>query len=154
MKEQMHKRFMDEQVSMILDRYLSKEILIEQAMDLLGLKRRQFFEWVKRYRQSLGEFTVGYKREGVSRKICKEVEDNIIRELASEKQLIDDKTMPVWSYNYSYIRDQIRKKYAQEVSLTTIISRAKKNGFYIPKREKKIHDREISTHYVGELNTD
>lgn len=44
MKEQMHKRFMDEQVSMILDRYLSKEILIEQAMDLLGLKRWQFFE--------------------------------------------------------------------------------------------------------------
>ena len=62
-----------------------------------------------------------YKREGVSRKICKEVEDNIIRELASEKQLIDDKAMPVWSYNYSYIRDQIRKKYAQEVSLTTIM---------------------------------
>lgn len=52
---------------------------------------------------------MGYKREGVSRKICKEVEDNIIRELASEKQLIDDKTMPVWSYNYSYIRDQIRE---------------------------------------------
>jgi len=94
---------------------------------------------------------VCYKREGVSRKICKEVEDNIIRELASEKQLIDDKAMPVWSYNYSYIRDQIRKKYAQEVSLTTIISRAKKTVFYIPKREKRIHDREISTHYVDEL---
>ena len=58
MKEQMHKQFMDEQVRMILDRYLSKEILIEQAIDLLGLKRRQFFEWVKRYRQSPGEFTV------------------------------------------------------------------------------------------------
>ena len=105
-------------------------------MDLLGLKRRQFFEWVKRYRQSPGEFTVGYKREGVSRKICKEVEDNIIRELASEKQLIDDKTMPVWSHNYSYIRDQIRKKYAQEVSLTTIISRAKKRFLHSKTREE------------------
>ncbi len=144
MKEQMHKRFMDEHVSMILDRCLSKEILIEQAMDLLGLKRQQFFEWVKRYRQSPGEFTVAYKREGVSRKICKEVEDNIIRELTSEKQLIDDKTMSVWSYNYSYIRGQIRKKYAQEVSLTNIISRAKKRFLLSKTREEDSRPGDIN----------
>jgi len=129
MTEQLHKRLMDEQVGIIFKRYLSREMKTDKCMDLLGLKRRQFFEWVKRYRQNPDNFTVDYKREAVSRKISQEVEDSIIRELASEKRLIDDKTMPVWFYNYSYLKDQIWKKYEQEVSLPTIISRAKKTGF-------------------------
>jgi len=43
--------------------------------------------------------------------------------------LIDDPAMTVWSYNYSFIQDQLRKKYKQEVSLPTIIDRAKKRVF-------------------------
>jgi hypothetical protein len=43
MTEQIHKRLTEEQVGMILDRYNKKELSREQAMELLGLKRRQFF---------------------------------------------------------------------------------------------------------------
>jgi len=91
MTEQIHKRLVDEQVGTILDRYLNKEISAEQGMDLLGLKRRQFFGWVKRYRQSPGGFTVDYKRGSLNRRIGKEVEDSILKELVAEKRLIDDK---------------------------------------------------------------
>ena len=37
-------------------------------------------------------------------------------------------------------------------TLPTIIDRAKKNDFSLPKKQKKtIHDREVLTHYIGEL---
>jgi len=45
MSEQVHKRLTDEQVKMILRRYVAKEMTAAEAMELLGLKRRQFFEW-------------------------------------------------------------------------------------------------------------
>jgi hypothetical protein len=44
---------MDEQVRIILKRKPSREMKTDECMDFLGLKRRQFFEWVKRYRQNL-----------------------------------------------------------------------------------------------------
>jgi len=59
--------------------------------------------------------------------------------------------MPIKSYNYSYIRDQLRIKYRQKVSLPTIIDRAKKHNFYFPRPKRKAHDREVLTNYVGEL---
>ena len=42
MTEQIHKRLIEEQVRIILDRYIKKEISVLQAMNLLDLKRRQF----------------------------------------------------------------------------------------------------------------
>jgi len=129
MTDQIHKRLEGEHVRMILGRYIKKEISASQAMDLLGLKRRQFFEWVKRYRQVPDSFTVDYKRIIQVKKIGKNVENSIIMELAAEKRLIDDPAMPVRYYNYSYIRDQLMKTYSHEVSLPTIIARAKKTVF-------------------------
>ena len=119
MTDQIHKRLEFEQVRMILGRYVKKEISASQAMDLLGLKRRQFFEWLKRYRQAPIDFTVDYKRDVATKTIGKEVDDDIILELVAEKRLIDDPAMPVRYYNYSYIRDQLRKTYSHEVSLPT-----------------------------------
>jgi len=66
--------------------------------------------------------------------------------------LIEDKEIPITFYNYSYIKDQIYQSYGQKVSLPTIIDRAKKEGFYRPRqKERKSHDREILTNYLGEL---
>ena len=45
----------------------------------------------------------------------------------------------------------MRKEYHQKVSLSTIIDRAKKQGFYLKKPQKKAHDREVLTRYAGEL---
>jgi hypothetical protein len=41
--------------------------------------------------------------------------------------------------------------YHQKVSVPTIIQRAKKYGFHLKKSQHKIHDREVLTHYAGEL---
>jgi hypothetical protein len=137
MVEQIHKRLIDEQVRMILDRYTQKELKADQAMRLLELKRRQFFEWVKRYREDPQSFSVGYNREEASRKIRPEIEKNMLGELQLEKGLITDPTLPIRFYNYSYIQDQLKKKYQEEVSLPTIIDRAKKTGFTCPSRKER-----------------
>ncbi len=68
-----------------------------------------------------------------------------------EKGIIQNKEIPLKSYNYSFIKDHLRKKYRQKVSLTTVIRRAKKHGFYLKKPKRTLHDREVLTRYVGEL---
>lgn len=137
MTEQLHKRLSEEQVKMLLDRYIKKELGSEQAMNLLGLKRRQFFEWVKRYKERHEDFNIEYKRSNEHRKISEAIEENIIKELKIEKGLIDDSAIPIRFYNYSYIQDQLRKKYKQEVSLPTIIGRAKKGIFTYQDRKRQ-----------------
>jgi len=81
MTEQVHKRLIDEQVKMILDRFIKNELSSEQAMDLMGLKRSQFFEWVKKYRESGEAFTIQDHRKGKTRRIWPEVERKILQEL-------------------------------------------------------------------------
>ncbi len=129
MTEQVHKRLIDEQVKMILGRFIRGELSSEQAMELLGLKRSQFFAWVKRYRERGEGFSIGYHREEKSRGIRPGVERKILQELRVEKALIEDPALPVRLYNYSYIRDQLSRKYKYQVSLPTIIDRAKKTVF-------------------------
>ena len=126
MSEQVHKRLADEQVRMILGRYTGKELTAAEAIELLGLKRRQFFEWAQRYRMDPHGFTVQYQRKEKNRKLDDAVDRHILEELAIEKALIDDPALPIRFYNYSYIQDRIRKNYREKVSLPTIIDRAKK----------------------------
>jgi len=71
--------------------------------------------------------------------------------LSIEKKIIQNKEVPLTSYNYSYIKDRLRKRYRQKVSLTTIIRRAKRHGFYLKKPQRILHDREVLTHYAGEM---
>lgn len=135
MTEQVHKRLTDEQVMMILGRYMAKEMTAAEAMELLGLKRRQFFEWAQRYRENPERFTIQYQRNEKNRKLDDSVNRHILEELAIEKALIDDPALPIRFYNYSYIQDQIRKNYQEKVSLPTIIDRAKKRFLYRQTRE-------------------
>lgn len=95
---------------------------------------------------------LGYKRKRATKTISEDVEENIISELEKEKRLIEDKSIPITFYNYSYIKDQIYQAYGQKVSLPTIISRARKQGFYRPRKKKnRSHERKVLTNYVGEL---
>ena len=126
MSVQIHKRLTDEQVRMILSRYVVKEMKASEAMELLGIKRRQFFEWVQRYRKDPACFTIKYNRDEKNRKLDNTIDQCIFKELAIEKALIDNPAMPIRFYNYSYIQDRIKKNYQKKVSLPTIIDRAKK----------------------------
>jgi hypothetical protein len=151
MAEQLHKRFQDEQVKSLLRRYLSGEIEVRHLLAVLGIGRRRFFQLVGEYRQDPDHFSVAYGRKEATRKISKETDGNIIKELTIEKGRIENKEIPIRHYNYSYIKEELRRKYHQKVSLPTIINRAKKHNFYLPRPERKAHDRKVLTNYVGEL---
>jgi hypothetical protein len=149
---QIHKKFTDDQISNLLRRYLKKEIERKYIQEILGIKKRRFFILLKQYRSSPKRFSIQYTRKTKTRAIDLRIEKNIIKELKIDKKAIQNKEIPLRYYNYSYIRDRLETKYKQQVSLPTIIDRAKKNDFYLPKkRKKKVHDREVLTNYAGEL---
>ena len=148
---QLHKKFTDEQIKESIERYLNKEIERTYIQEILGIKKRRFFILVKKYRENPETFSIQYTRSTKTRKIPQSTERNILRELKVEKKLIQDKNVPLRSYNYSYIKDHLEKKYKQKVSLPTIIDRAKKNDFYLKKPKRTIHDREVLTNYTGEI---
>lgn len=152
MAKQLHRRFSNKEVKMLLQKYLEDKKKLTHILEILKIKRRRFFKLLKEYEKDPDRFSIEYKRKRPTRKISQEVEKNIIDELKIAKGLIEDKELPITSYNYSYIKDQLQDKYHQEVSLPTIIKRAKDKGFYKPKkRKKKSHDREVQTEYVGQL---
>jgi len=150
MAKQLHKRFSTEEVKMFLKQYLDNKKKLPYILEILQITKRRFFYLLQEYRENPDGFSIDYKRKKPTRKIPTEVEKNIVNELRIEKQLIEDKELLITSYNYSYIKDQLYKKYKQKVSVPTIIKRAKKVGFYKPKkRKKKLHDRQVQTEYIG-----
>ena len=150
--EQLHKEFTDTQVKELFERYAKRESKIQYVLEILGIKRSRFFVLLKHYRECPSRFSIQYGRKAKTRKISESIEQNIIKELQIEKKLIQDKDIPLRQYNYSSIRDLLREKYYQKVSLSTIIDRAKKYDCYVKRKPKKDpHDREVLTNYVGEI---
>lgn len=151
-QEQLHKRLSTDEVKSILEKYLKGEFPLKSVLTIFNIKRRRFFDLLKKYKQGPESFSIQYKREFPNRKIDQNIESNIIEELKMEKEIIDDPHSPIKIYNYSYVKEQLLKNYDQKVSLPTIISRAKQHGFYFPKKQHiKAHDKEVITNYVGEL---
>lgn len=149
---QLHKKFTDSQVKELIDRYLRKEIERKYIQEVLGIGKTRFFALIKACRQNPDEFSIQYTRSSTTRKISQDIEDNIIKELQIEKNLIENKEVPLRRYNYSYVKYFLEEKYNQKVSLSTIIDRAKKNDFYLKRKpQKDAHDREVLTNYTGEL---
>ena len=148
---QLHKRFTSEQVKELLDRYSKNEIERTYIQETLGIKKRRFFALLKKYKENPQHFTVQYQRTTAPRTISPVIEQTIFKELSIDKKIIQNKEIPLRSYNYSYIKDRLRVTYHQKVSLPTIIDRAKKHGFYLKKPKKTTHDREVLTRYAGEL---
>jgi hypothetical protein len=70
--------------------------------------------------------------------------------LPGVKELVEDPNLPIWSYNYSALRDRLRKK-GLIVSATTITQRAKTLGCYLPHPPKKAHDRQVVTASIGAM---
>jgi hypothetical protein len=148
---QVHKRFTSDQVKELLERYLKNELEREYLQEILGIQKRRFFALLKQYREDPQRFTIQYQRTTPSRSLSPKIENNILRELTIEKKTIEDKDVPLKSYNYSYIKNRLQSTYRQKVSLNTIIHRARKHGFYLKKPKRTTHDREVLTRYTGEL---
>lgn len=150
MATHLHKRFSDEQVKRILEYYQQRQLTFAAALAQLGVKRRHFFELLEKYRLNPAAFTVTFQRKAVKR-ITETTEDKIKAELLKEKTMIEDKSLPIKFYNYSAVRDTLKEKYDVIVSVPTIITRAKTLGYYLERRPKGLHNREVITNYIGEL---
>jgi len=147
---QIHKRFTTEQVKELFERYERTELERKYIQEILGIRRRRFFVLLKQYKENPKSFSIRYERNTPPR-ISPDIEQNILKELSVEKEIIQNPAIPLKSYNYSYIKDRLKGKNRQQVSLTTIIKRAKKHGFYLKKPKRSLHDRELLTRYVGQL---
>lgn len=152
MAEQIHKKFTDEQIKDLMQRYLNGEIKRRHIQTVLNIGKSRFFELLADYRGNPGNFSIAYKRTGKTRTLDPKIEKNVLKELKTEKSFIDNKAMPIWSYNYSFIKNELKNRYHQKVALQTIINKAKQYGFYINRsKTHKSHDREVFTNHVGEL---
>ena len=149
---QLHKKFTDNQVKELIERYLNREIERHYIQEVLGIGKTRFFALIKTYRRNPHEFSIHYTRHTSTRRISQNVEDSILRELQMERAMIENPDIPLRHYNYSYTRDLLQEKYHQKVALSTIIDRAKRHDCYVKKRSKKaLHDREVLTNYIGEI---
>ena len=151
MADQIHKRFSDSQIKALIESYLNKEIELSYILSILGIGRSRFFEILKTYRQNPKAFSIDYNRKSINRKISKQAEKDILEELLVEKCLISDKSNTIKYFNYSFIRDILMDKYGHKISVPTIIDRAKRHGFYEKKKDKKAHEHQVLTNYIGEL---
>jgi transposase len=148
---QLHKRLSVEQISAILDQYIRGQMKSREARLKLGLGKTRFFSLLRRYEKEGKDFKATADTEHTRNKISEDAEKCILKELEEEKKLITNKNITIDHYNYSAVRDVLRDKHKVTVSVPTIISRAKENGFYLPRPERKIHDRVVCTDFVGEL---
>lgn len=152
MSSQLHKRFPVEVVKSILDRYLAKEISAKEARAYLDISRSRLYQLIEEYQYDLDGFSLTYVRESATRKLNPVIEVNLLKELEYEKtHVVENLHVPTRWYNYTYLKQVMQDKHHQSVSVPTIIRKAKENGYWKEKPPKKIHDREVITHYVGEL---
>ena len=73
---QIHKRFTDDQVKNLLQRYLEKGIERKYIQEILGIKKRRFFELIQEYRSDPGKFSIQYDRKAKTRSIDPGIEKN------------------------------------------------------------------------------
>jgi hypothetical protein len=146
---QVHKRFNAEQVKMLFQGYCQGHLSRAEVEELLEIGKTRFFALLKSYRQNAEAFSIEYRRSSKGR-LSPEAEKLVEQELLRDKALIEDKELPIQEYNYSALVDRLRKKGVQ-VSATTVTKRAKALGCYLPKKKRKVHDREVLTSSIGDL---
>jgi len=147
--DQIHKRFTAEQIKVLFQGYCQGRLKRDGIEEILGIGKTRFFTLLKDYRQSPEAFSLTYQR-ATPGKLSPDVEAEMGKELLREKELVEDKRLPISGYNYSALRDRLQKKDIT-VSVTTIIQRAKGLDCYKPRRKGKAHDREVLTASIGAL---
>ena len=147
--DQLHRRFTADQVRVLLQGYCQGTMSRVEVEEMLNIGKTRFFALLKEYRQSPATFAIAYERDTPAR-LSASVEAAIHVGLLREKELVDDPQLPISDYNYSALRDRL-KKTGVTVSATTITDRAKKLECYKPHRKGKAHDRQVVTAAIGAL---
>lgn len=147
---QIHKKFTVEQIKTLLASYEQGHISRSEIENTLGISKTRYFALLKQYREHPEAFSIDYQRKSKAR-LSGEVEEKIRIELLREKELVENKELPISGYNYAALSDRL-KKVGVQVSTTTIIKRAIQQDCYQAKRKKKArHDREVLTSAAGDL---
>ena len=147
--QQLHRRFTDEQVKVLFQGYCQGVLARDEIQEMLEVGKTQFFALLKEYRRNPEGFSIAYERHAPGR-LSTALEAAIERELLREKDVVENKDLPISGYNYSALRDRLKKQ-GYKVSITTIIERAKQLGCYKPSKKRKSHDREVLTASIGAL---
>jgi hypothetical protein len=138
---QLHKRFTDEQLKVLLEGYCQGVLSAVDVQAVLDISRSHFFALLERYRHDPESFTIAYQRTTRPR-LSTAVEAEIERALRQEQAIVEDPRLPISGYNYSALRDRLAEQ-GIHVSLNTIIQRAKALDCYRPRRKREAHDREV-----------
>jgi hypothetical protein len=147
---QIHKKFTVEQVKALLTSYEEGHLTREEIEKTLDIGKTRFFALLKQSREKPEYFSIDYQRK-IRRRLSPDVEEKIRVELLRDKELVDDKDLPIMGYNYAALNDRLKKEGVQ-VSTPTIIKRAVDLGCYQAKKRKKAqHDREVTTSAIGDL---
>jgi hypothetical protein len=146
---QLHRRFTDEQVKVLFQGYCQGVLARAEIQEMLGVGKTQFFALLKEYRRSPESFSIAYERQTPGR-LSATLEAEIEWELRREKEIVENKDLPISGYNYSALRDRLKKQ-GYKVSVTTVIERAKQLDCYKPSKKRKSHDREVLTASIGAL---
>ncbi len=88
---QIHKRFTDEQVKVLLKGYCQGLLDSTRVEGMLGIGRSRFFILLKEYQHDPDGFSLTYQRKS-QRRIPVRVEEEIEEGLILEKNLLDDST--------------------------------------------------------------
>jgi len=147
---QVHKMFTTDQIKVLLNSYEQGYITRDEIQNTLGIGKTRFFSLLKKYRQQTQDFSIDYIRHN-SPRLDLQTEEKIAKELLREKELVEDKELPITGYNYAALNDRLRTS-GVYISTTTLIKRAKSLGCYqYKKRKRERHDREVITCAVGDL---
>ena len=146
---QLHRRYSPEQIKFLLQAYCQGTVNRVEVQEILGIGKTRFFALLREYRHDPQGFSLTYRRTSPA-KLSPAVENEIARQLLREKKLVENPDLPISDYNYSALRDRLKKK-GISVSATTITRRAKSLGCYIPRRKTKSHNREVLTASIGAL---
>lgn len=146
---QLHKRLTDDQVRAFFQSYCQGVLSRTEIQKVLEIGKTRFFTLLKVFREEPHNFTIAYQRKTPAR-LSSQAESKIKNALLKEKKIVEDPDLPVSGYNYSAIHDRLKKEGVQ-VSVPTIIKRAKQLNCHKPRKKRKSHDREVLTESIGAL---
>jgi hypothetical protein len=106
---QIHRRFTDDQVRVLFRAYCQGLMTRAAVEEVLKIKKTRFFALLREYRSDPDGFSIRYERATSSR-LSSTVEAEIEHELLREKEIVEDKRLPISCYNYSALRDRLTKK--------------------------------------------
>jgi DICT domain-containing protein len=147
---QLHKQFTADQVRVLLTSYEQGHLSRDEIEHTLGIGKTRFFALLKQLRDHPDTFSIDYHRQSHPH-LTPAAEEQIHQELLRDKDLVENKDLPISGYNYAALTDRL-EKVGVRVSTTTVIQRAKAWGCYQAQKKKKDrHDREVLTAASGDL---